>query len=312
MTLTEEATAYAADRATTPQHYASLQRAFMAGALAAMTSKDQNTAQMLAECVQFGRAIGTPAETAAQAALEALERGRPQIMGALVQQDQDAAIRDLRAALAAPAPEPDGKLHADGYFTWNRRDGYVMDAKLPCAFYLAAPAQTQLSSSTCKLAPEELPQPVASIYITPGGDREFDDWKCDLPIGRNLLYTAPPQAQSSRDPCQLHPLRADCGEAGNLAALLALAEPAERDAAICAELELRGSPVSPMSAARAGWYAALKAYPTQPVPPLLSDDRIIGLRDDCLPSQGDRFDCLSFARAVEREVRKACGVEDKP
>jgi hypothetical protein len=32
-------------------------------------------------------------------ALAALERGRPQIMGALVQQDQDAAIIDLRAAI---------------------------------------------------------------------------------------------------------------------------------------------------------------------------------------------------------------------
>jgi hypothetical protein len=34
-----------------------------------------------------------------QQALDALERGRPQIRGALVQQDQDAAITALRAAL---------------------------------------------------------------------------------------------------------------------------------------------------------------------------------------------------------------------
>lgn len=32
---------------------------------------------------------------------------------------------------------PDGKLHADGYFTWHRRDGYVLDAKLPAEFVLA-------------------------------------------------------------------------------------------------------------------------------------------------------------------------------
>ena len=32
---------------------------------------------------------------------------------------------------------PDGKLHADGYFTWHRRDGYVLDAKLPTEFVLA-------------------------------------------------------------------------------------------------------------------------------------------------------------------------------
>lgn len=42
-----------------------------------------------------------------------------------------------------PGAEPDGRLHADGYFTWKRRDGYVLDAKLPCDFYLAAPAQRQ-------------------------------------------------------------------------------------------------------------------------------------------------------------------------
>lgn len=58
-----------------------------------------------------------------------------------------AAIRALKsgtAPQAAPvAPEPvkaDGRLHADGYFTWARRDGYAMDKKLPCDFYLAAPA----------------------------------------------------------------------------------------------------------------------------------------------------------------------------
>jgi hypothetical protein len=34
-------------------------------------------------------------------------------------------------------------------------------------------------------------EPVASIYVTIGGDREFDDWRCPLPVGRNLLYTHP-------------------------------------------------------------------------------------------------------------------------
>jgi len=36
---------------------------------------------------------------------------------------------------------PDGKLHADGYFTWHRRDGYVLDAKLPAEFVLADKAR---------------------------------------------------------------------------------------------------------------------------------------------------------------------------
>lgn len=34
-------------------------------------------------------------------------------------------------------------------------------------------------------------EPVASIYIDGTGQREFDDWKCDLPIGRSLLCLAP-------------------------------------------------------------------------------------------------------------------------
>jgi len=38
-------------------------------------------------------------------------------------------------------------------------------------------------------------EPVASIYISQSGEREFDDWKCKLFIGRNLLYTTPPAAQ---------------------------------------------------------------------------------------------------------------------
>jgi hypothetical protein len=40
---------------------------------------------------------------------------------------------------------------------------------------------------------EPAQEPVASIYITPNGAREFDDWRHDLPVGSNLLYTSPPQ-----------------------------------------------------------------------------------------------------------------------
>ena len=40
---------------------------------------------------------------------------------------------------------------------------------------------------------EPVQEPVASIYITPNGAREFDDWRHDLPVGSNLLYTSPPQ-----------------------------------------------------------------------------------------------------------------------
>ena len=34
------------------------------------------------------------------------------------------------------------------------------------------------------------PEPVASLYISANGEREIDDWKCELPAGRHVLYTA--------------------------------------------------------------------------------------------------------------------------
>jgi hypothetical protein len=72
-------------------------------------------------------------------------------------------------------------------------------------------------------------EPVASIYISQSGEREFDDWKCKLPIGRNLLYTTPPAAQAApvQEPVvfyrcngcghayeQVHPTSCDCMGAG--------------------------------------------------------------------------------------------------
>jgi hypothetical protein len=46
----------------------------------------------------------------------------------------------------------------------------------------------------CQTAQPEL-EPVAAIYISISGEREFDDWKCDLPIGMNELFTAPPRKE---------------------------------------------------------------------------------------------------------------------
>jgi hypothetical protein len=47
---------------------------------------------------------------------------------------------DGLAALSQPSPAvPDGRLHADGYFSWNngKRPDYIADRGLPCDFYLA-------------------------------------------------------------------------------------------------------------------------------------------------------------------------------
>lgn len=61
-TLTDSADDFTAC-ATDPDDRAILRRAFMAGALAALTSQATRE-QMLAEVVQFGRTIGTAAERA--------------------------------------------------------------------------------------------------------------------------------------------------------------------------------------------------------------------------------------------------------
>lgn len=62
-TLPEHAAEYASNVADTAHGQHLLQRAYMAGALAALTSKAPRD-QMLAECVQFGLAVGTAAERA--------------------------------------------------------------------------------------------------------------------------------------------------------------------------------------------------------------------------------------------------------
>ena len=57
------------------------------------------------------------------------------------------AAHQVQADAQPVAPKPDGRLHQDGYFTWARRDGYAMDRRLPCDFWLqpaaAAHAQRQ-------------------------------------------------------------------------------------------------------------------------------------------------------------------------
>lgn len=61
--LPDQAATYAAERTTPPGGRVELQRALMAGALAALTSKATRE-QLLAECIGFGRTIGSPAERA--------------------------------------------------------------------------------------------------------------------------------------------------------------------------------------------------------------------------------------------------------
>jgi len=93
-----------------------------------------------------------------------------------------------RKVLAQPAQEPvawteltrSGQIaYFDGYPVFM--PGKVGNASHPDPLYTTPPAALPAQ------------EPVASIYISQSGEREFDDWKCKLPIGRNLLYPAPPQ-----------------------------------------------------------------------------------------------------------------------
>ena len=62
-TLADTLDQYAAEASTSTPRAVAIRRAYMAGALAALTSKAPRE-QLLAEVIQFGRAIGTPAEKA--------------------------------------------------------------------------------------------------------------------------------------------------------------------------------------------------------------------------------------------------------
>jgi hypothetical protein len=64
MTLADALNEYAPDHAAPGSNAdIAIRRAYMAGALAALTTKAPRE-QLLAECVQFGRVVGTPAERA--------------------------------------------------------------------------------------------------------------------------------------------------------------------------------------------------------------------------------------------------------
>lgn len=51
------------------------------------------------------------------------------------------------------AAKPDGRLHADGYFTWlsGKRPAYLRDQGLPCDFYLAAPREPCPNADQCNV-----------------------------------------------------------------------------------------------------------------------------------------------------------------
>jgi putative phage-type endonuclease len=64
MKLVDSLEEYAAQAPTSTPREVAIRRAYMAGALAALTAKGQTREQLLAEVVQYGRTVGTPLESA--------------------------------------------------------------------------------------------------------------------------------------------------------------------------------------------------------------------------------------------------------
>lgn len=152
----------------------------------------------------------TTLRKAAEAALYALqwhyEQGYKDDPTDIPRKRDAKALLELRSALAEdatqPEPKPTGRLHVDGYFTWHRRDGYVLDAKLPCDFYLAPAAQPQQLEQVAE---------VHAAHLRPANNgehwcREVLLYSADNPgdqlanTDRVKLYTfAPRQQESTRE-----------------------------------------------------------------------------------------------------------------
>jgi hypothetical protein len=106
----------------------------------------------------------------AQQVLDALERGRSQVIGVLVQQDQDAAIETLRARLSAP--EPNIVQDAVVYGTGITMGGNRID---PASIY-KEPEPPCKTGSQCvggKCPQCVVPEPVGWIYEDDEGRMMF-------------------------------------------------------------------------------------------------------------------------------------------
>jgi hypothetical protein len=119
--------------------------------------------------------------------------------------DEPIEERNLRAALAQPDQKPvavrEGVHEINGERGSSETTSVAFQyrreqvAKQMAGVYTAFGASHIVDADEALIQRSALAQqePVASIYVTIGGEREFDDWRCPLPVGRNLLYTHPPR-----------------------------------------------------------------------------------------------------------------------
>lgn len=102
-----------------------------------------------------------------------------------------------------------------------------------------------LSATQPAQAAQGAGEAVASIYITPDGSREMDDWKHDLPVGQNILYTQPAAGADVLDAKRYRWLRAQDNEDFAFAVVKnphfdVYGEPEELDTAIDAAIAASG------------------------------------------------------------------------
>lgn len=148
-------------------------------------------------------------------------------------------------ALAAQAPAP---AHADGMLETLVYAAMMHNGK-PKTVAEFERAAANVADMFQRRAEVTHNKPVASIYISDDGSREFDDWRVDLPPGNHQLFTAPrpdqPQPESLPHPGA-----------------------PEADEMLDKLLAEYGHPANAKNAARAGYMAArrLLQHARQPLP----------------------------------------------
>lgn len=74
------------------------------------------------------------------------------------------------------------------------------------------PLVEELRARIAELEAKAQGEAVASIYVTAGGAREFDDWRHPLPVGSNILYTSPAVPAPQAAPAAVEIAVGPCGQ----------------------------------------------------------------------------------------------------
>jgi hypothetical protein len=114
------------------------------------------------------------------------------------------------APAAAERAGPDGRLHADGYFTWNKgqRPDYIADRGLPCDFYLTppqAPAPVEAPAEAEQrpaLTSNEFTAWLPRAYRQPQSNYTVYNMEVAFEAGRAAQPPAPVEAPQQAQPAE--------------------------------------------------------------------------------------------------------------